>query len=132
MLPLIPLVFVGLAGGAGAYALRKKERGLTPARAKLLEGALTSLPDPAKLRELAAAYRAEGLTAEADLLEKRAALKERTPEKKKEHREVVQRALVSENPKAVEGVASAFHGMGATGTAANLRRHARALKRLGS
>ena len=129
MLPILPVVVVAGIVGAAVRSRKGPRSGMTPERRAVFERALHSLPDPGQLQTLAAVYEKEGLTKEADLLRKRAALKLRSPETKRAHADAFRTALKSENPDAVERLAGAYHQMGATGTAARLARHARALRK---
>ena len=128
----VPLVVTALGCTAVAVSRkRRKARGMTAERAQIYEAALVSLKDPGRLRSLASAFEAEGLTSQAKLLRQRADLNEAPPEKKLERRELYRKAMRSKNPQAVLQMAAAFDEVGATGAAFNLRQYAAALIQLG-
>lgn len=129
MLPiLVPLGILGLAGLA-YWKSTEKKRGMTPERELVLNTALSVPVDSTKLRELAAAFKQEGLAPQGELLEKRAALRELPPETKEARKEVFQTAMGSKNPDAIKEVAKAFEREGATGAAATLNQYAAGLAR---
>ncbi len=96
-------------------------------REVIFDTAINSLKDPAKLRELASAFRSQNMLIQADLLEKRAALSEASPEVKAQRRAVLTKALESKDKAAVLNAADAFDSMGATGAADTLRAYANGL-----
>lgn len=129
MLPLVPIA-VGAVTGCIAAVVRRRRRPLltmTAERQRIYDAALTTLRDPEKMRSLAIAFRQGGLRAEADMLEKRAALKELSPEVRQQRREIIKKALSHRDPKVVREVAAAFDKVGSTGAAATLRRYAAGL-----
>ena len=129
MLPLLPIAVAGLGGLAWWRSRHSLKGKMTADRMKLLQAALESKDIPAAgLESLAAAFEKEGLHTEAQLLLKRAALRAAPPEIKSARKEVFQKALASNDPVAVDQVANAFHGEGATGAAATLRRHSAGLR----
>ncbi len=103
---------------------------MTPARQQVYEAALKDLKDPIKLKSLADEFTKEGCTKEADMLRKRAALRDLPPAAQKARRQVFKAAVKSTNVHGVEAVAAAVEGEGATGAAEALRIHAAALKSL--
>lgn len=130
----VPLVILSLAGGA-FIAQRKREAMRNPSpqakaeRRMVYETALnTPQMEPAKLRTLAKAFREVGSTAEATMLEKRAALREAPEDLKKERRETYKKAMASTDPQAVDRVAAAFEEIGATGAASELRKYSDGLR----
>jgi hypothetical protein len=125
---LIPAVIVGLGGGAW-WAVAKRKSPMTPERKKVFEEALKSLKDVKKLRALADGFEKEGLKEEADLLRKRANLKDLPADQKSARKVAFRKALDSKNPDAIEKMAGAFHRQGATGSAARLRQHAAAVRK---
>ena len=131
-LPLLPLAIATLAAGA-FYADRRREapaKGVvTPERAIILETALNELKEPEKLRKLAKTFRDQDLPAQADLLEKRAKLRELPEETKKARREAFRKGMSSQDPDAVRKLANVFEQQGATGAAAALRKYADSLKK---
>lgn len=128
MLPLIPL-FIGslVIGGAAAGHREYKKRQFTPARKMAYESAMQSCRDPQKLRALAATFRDQGLKPQAEMLEKRAALRETPKEIAQARKLVFQAALNSKDPAAVLKVAEAHEKVGALGAAQKLRDYAQTL-----
>ncbi len=124
---IIPIVITGL--GAGAFWRAGKKRGvMTPERQKIYQAALGgSLKDPKKLRQLASAFSQVGLTPQADLLNKRAALKEAPKTLKAERREAFRKGMSSKDRQAVMKLATEFQNIGATGAAAKLAAYASGL-----
>lgn len=101
--------------------------GMTGKRMQIYQSALVTLKQPEKLRALAAAFESEGLIAEADLLNKRAAIRELPKSKREARREVFRKAIQSSNIPAIRAVADEFRAAGCTGAAANLYQHADSL-----
>lgn len=119
------------AGGAGYYFWKGRKKGcMTPEREKIYEAALKDLKDPQKLKVLADSFAQEGCIKEANMLYKRAGLRELPPEVHKARKQVYKAAKKSTDPVAVDKVATAFEGEGATGAAEALRIHAAALRSL--
>jgi len=100
-----------------------KKGELTAERQKVYDTAMVSLADPAKLRDLAEAFDKEGLAYEADMLRKRAALREQPEEQKVARKKVFQDALKSTNKTGIAAVANAFEKEGALGAAQQLREY---------
>jgi hypothetical protein len=134
---------IGALIGAGVGFLGGKRysvaHGMTPDRKRIYEEALKSMADPVKLRKLADEYEKEGLKEEADLLRKRAQLRELPPEQKDERKAAFRKFLsvgTKDNPATpekiaqIEKAATVFYAQGATGNAAKLREHAMGLKKL--
>lgn len=129
-LPLIPLAVAALAGTSWWVS---KKRGadygvMTPQRQVVYDAALKTINDPNQMRSLAKAFREQGLTPQADVLEKRAKLKELPVDVKAARRDVFKKAMSSQNPDAVEAVAASFEGEAAHGVAHKLRTYARGLR----
>lgn len=124
MLPLIPAA-VGLAGLAWWRSRRKK--GLTPERQKTYEAALATMKDPEALRTLADAFQKEGLVPQAEMLRKRAALRELPPEVKEQRREALRKGLKSTDVEGIKKLAAAFSKEGASGAADSLLQYAKGL-----
>ena len=124
---LIPIAVV--LGTATLYRIYRRPRrvGMTGKRKQIYESALVTLKQPEKLRALAAAFEGEGLIAEADLLKKRAAIRELPKSKREERRAIFRRAIQSSNIPAIRAVADEFRAAGCTGAAANLYQHADSL-----
>jgi hypothetical protein len=135
-LPLIPIAIAALGLGAW-HAVKKKEApvkvgaegGLTPDRAILYETALRTTKDSDKLRTLAQAFRSEGLTPQAEMLEKRARLRDLPPDVKLARRAAFKKGMASTNPQAIIALADVFDCEGATGAADALRTYASGLGR---
>jgi hypothetical protein len=126
-LPLVPLVVLGLAGTA-AYKVHKRKRGMTPERQALFEGALKSLPDPDKLRSLADKFHGEGFPLQADLLRKRATLRELPEDVQEKRREVFRKGMASTDADKVELLSKVFEKEGCTGAGACLQLYASGLR----
>ena len=128
---LLPLMIIGLIGTAGVVQVKRGKKGVDPRtvaeRQVIYETALNTVKDPIKLRTLAQTYRSEGLTAEADMLYKRAALQELPEDVKEARREVFRKAMASTNVDAILGLARAYDSEGCTGAAQNLRKYAAGL-----
>lgn len=127
---MLPLVLLGaLVGTSYVVAVNRtpKKGIMTPARSVIYEAALTSEKDPKNLKELAITFRAEGLTLQADLLEKRAALKEVSPEIAEARQAAFHEMMKSDNPVHISEMAGEFEKIGATGSAGALRARATGL-----
>lgn len=125
MIPLLPAAIVLLAGTA-LFVTKKKV--MTPARQMVFDKAIAKEKDPVKLRALAAQFRSEGLNPQADLLEKRAKLRELPDDVKAARKAAFRQAMSSTDKKAVLGMAQAYENEGATGAAAKLREYAKGLQ----
>ena len=99
--------------------------------AQIFNEAVTKLKDPVKLDALADAFDQVGKTGQADLLRKRAALRNLSPEVKKARKAEFKRLLNSKDASEVEKAASACDAEGATGQAEVLRNYARGLRKGG-
>lgn len=128
-LPLIPVAVTGLAGLAAWKVHKNRKRGMTPARQKVYDQALTNLKDPVKLRKLAAAYHKEGLTEQGTMLQKRARLRELPADVKEGRRAAFKKGMTLTNAASVEKLAATFEKEGATGAATALRAYAAKLPR---
>lgn len=127
---LLPVVGAGVAGLAGLawHRRRKSSPGqMTPEREKVFQTALNETRDPSKLRQLATVFDNLKLKPAADALRKRANLRELPDEVKAARREVMEKALASDDKNKVQKVAVAFEGEGATATAQRLYQHAESL-----
>lgn len=131
MIPVIPMAIT--AGSGLGYAIFKMHgfsrlKGvLTPVRERIYHEALNSLRAASDLRALAIAFRGERLFEEADLLDKRASIKELPEKIRKARRAVVKEALTWKDPEKVNRLAKVFDDVGANGAAALLRRYAAGL-----
>lgn len=97
----------------------------TPERREMYEAALKELKDPEKLRKLAEHMERAGFPVEANVLRRRADLRAADPAKKEERRQVYEKAMKSTNIAAILRIADMFEAMTATGSAKQLREHAR-------
>ena len=128
MIPV--LIALGAAGLAGHHVIKRRSNGkpMSPDREKIFNELMATAIDPAKLRGTADVFEKEGLKVQAQALRKRAALREQTPELKKQRRFAFRKAMGSTDPVAVEGMAKVHEEVGAWGAAAALRQHAKNLK----
>lgn len=128
MLPTVPLALAALTGLAGWRVFRRtKGSELTLERKSIYEAALSTLKDPSKLRKLADSFSAVGLHNEAEMLRKRAALRELPEDVKAARKATYRKAMASKNKTAILQVAAAYEKEGATGAAQSLRRYAAGL-----
>lgn len=102
--------------------------GMTAERTIAYQNALQSVKDPNKLRTLAAVYRKSGLAAQADMLEKRAKLRELPKEVSEARRAAFKKGMASKDSAAILNLANAFDSEGATGAADQLRQYAQGLE----
>jgi len=125
---IAPIGGAAILGGLAFYRKVIAKKGiLTPDRERVYVEALTSIKDADRLLQLAKAFRAEGLPAQADMLEKRARLRTLPPEIKAERDKIFREALKSKDPKEVQRIAASFEGEGASGAALRLREYADSL-----
>jgi hypothetical protein len=121
---------VGAGVGAAAGALFSRSNPpsrkgvVTPSRMALYEKAMAWIESPERLEEIAGAFAAEELTAHAEMLRRKAALRRLTPEASAERRRHFLRGLGASKPDAIETLAANFHVEGARLAARELRRHA--------
>lgn len=130
MLQFLPLAILGLGGGTW-YAVSKrkaKAAGMTAERKLIFDQLVNSTQEPKVLREMAEVYERNGLKPAAELLRKRAALRELPADKKAQYKQIFRDAMSDKDPKAVDAVAAAFEKQGATGNAAALRAYAQSLR----
>ncbi len=134
---LVPVGMALLAGAAAVVKGRRDKAETSPAviaqRKVIYETAIgavdsnTAIKDPEKLRALAKAFRGEGAIAEADMLDKRAALRELPPEIVEARRVAFRKLMECTDPGRVLAAAAVFENEGATGAAENLRKYAAGL-----
>jgi len=130
---LLPVAIAALAGTAFVMAKKPSAGVMTPDRQSILDTALTSKDiEPDKLRALAKVFADNGLPLQADLLEKRAKLRELPPDVKEARKAAFRAAMESTNPAGIRVVADAFQNEGATGAAAALRTRAFDLEHSGA
>jgi hypothetical protein len=121
---LLPIAVAALATAAWLKATKPQPM-MTPERRMIYQSALEFLKTPEQFDTLAAAFRKEGLTVEADMLEKRAKLLRASPDVKDARREVFRNAMKSTDPISIAKVADIFEKEGATGSAKALRAYAK-------
>jgi hypothetical protein len=124
MIPLIPAAVLLL--GSGVLFFRKKSK-MTPARQIVFDTAMKDEKDPAKLTALAAEFQKEGLGVQADLLTKRAALRNLPKEVKEARKQAFKSAMSSKDKNAILGLAAAYEKETAFGAAQKLRDYAKGL-----
>ena len=118
-----------LLGGGLANASPKKPSGeMTPKRKVVYENAMATIKDAKELRDLADVFEKEGLHGQAEMLRKRAGLRELPEATKVARRDAYRRALTSDIPEGIDEVAAAFEEQGAIDAAASLRTHASAVR----
>lgn len=128
MLPLLPLAIGGLVG-VSWWAQKHRKGGMTAERKILLDTLINTPQTPATLKTMADAFEKQGLKPQAEMLRKRAALRELPDDVKERRKQVFRDAMASQDPAAVLKVAAAFDKEGYTGNAAALRTYAAGLKK---
>ena len=114
-----------LVGAALANVSPPSRKGeMTPERQSLYNAAMNSTSSPAELRELAESFESEGLKAEAEMLRKRAELRELPKEVRDQRRQAYRQMVCSDDVDAISEMATAFATEGALGSATGLRQHA--------
>lgn len=124
---LIPLIALGLGGFFG-HKEYKKFKANTPERKALYTKLMNTPSDPAELRRIANTFEKEGLKKQANMLRKRALLRELPPSLKAARQAAFKKAMNSKDPAAIEAVAKAHEEVGAEGAAQALRVQAETLK----
>jgi len=130
MLPVLIIGGVVLATGCAAIAKSSRDRKravMTSERRAIYDAAMTTLKDADKLRSLADAFESVGLSEQADMLQKRADLRELPDDIKEGRREAFRAMMRNTDPSYVNRVASAFEAAGAVSAAANGRLYAAGL-----
>ena len=107
---------------------KAKKGELTAERKAIFQAALEVVEDSGKLRELADVFAAEGLTVQADLLRKRANLRELPLAIKQARHDAFLKAMSAADPKKVEEIANLFENEGAIGASNALRGYAAGLR----
>lgn len=135
--PLLPLVVLGLTAAAWKAKKNRDEEAaainygvVTPERQVIYETAMNEVLEPEKILKMAEAFDKQGLSNQAKLLRKRAALRTLPKEIKQQRKEIFQKAMEIKDPAkkdAIRKVAAAFHGEGAVGSAEALLRYAESL-----
>jgi len=124
---IVPLVVLGLAGTA-AYKVHKRKKGMTPERQAMFHGAIQSLADPDKLRALADKFHGEGFPAQADMLRKRAKLRELPGDVQEQRRETFRKGMRCLDADKVEKLASIYEQEGCAGASSCLYLYAKGLR----
>lgn len=127
MLWLLPVAGGALIAGAAVRHHRKTHKKLTPDEEKVYTKAYQNLKDPKSLLALADKFQQNGHAHEADMLRKRAKLRNLPPETKKARRAAFKTALKSTDKQGVLHLADLFHKEGAVGAATKLREYAKGL-----
>lgn len=130
---LVPVAIATLTAAAYVAQSRRKPKEISAkARAErrvIFETLINEVKDPEVLRQFADAFRHEGNPVEADMLLKRAQLRELPPDVKNARRDAFKKGMASKDPVAIRKLADAFEQTGATGAAGALRDAALALER---
>ena len=124
---LVEAGIVGLIALAAWQASKPGPGVMTPERRLVFNHALNKLDPPLsseKLNELATLFEKEGLAAHADILRKRAMMRDRPEELKKQYRAAFQSAMGCKDPLRVRALATAFEAQGMTNNARKLREYA--------
>lgn len=130
-IPLLPVAIFGLAG-VSWYTQRRRNRPLDPALKAtydaLFDQTMNGKFPPEKLKVMAKAFRERGLLVQANMLDKRVALAEATPEVKEARRQAYKLGMASSNVPGIRNLANAYDAMGAAGAAQKLREYASGLE----
>ena len=125
--PIVPSIIAGLATVAIIKNRNSTKGVMTPERTIVYETALSKLKDSVKLHQLADAFESEGLRPQANVLRKRAALRDLPREVREARRTVFRKAMSSTDATAVKQIANAYRADGATGAADALDKYAAGL-----
>jgi len=126
---LVPVVVGGLVLVA-TYKVSTSQKGvLTKERLKIYNAALNRIPalPPEQMRVLADTYDSQGLSKCADVLRKRADVRDLSPEKKLIRQQAIQKIMSSNDSHVIRVAAQAFEAEASFGTAKTLRDLADAL-----
>jgi len=127
IIPGAVIVLAAISYGRIRNRDNRRAAAMTPQRKALYEAALQSLTDPFELRRLAAAFEGQGLEEEADVLNKRAKLRELTPDIQEKRRKAFRMAMSCKDPDKVLEFADAFSECACFSAANNLRVYASGL-----
>lgn len=122
---LIPAV--AILGGLALFMAKKPPAKMTMERQMLFQKIINSERDPSKLRGYANEFRKDGLSIQAEVLEKRAKLRELSPEVKAQRKAAFKKAMSSTDKASVLKMAGIYENDGAIGAAAKLRDYAKGL-----
>jgi hypothetical protein len=117
-----------LLGGIVAHQMTKPKAEMTPRRALIYTRAMESIKTPADLNQLADSFASEGLHVQANMLRKRAALRNLPPAIAAQRRLIFRKAMCSDNAQAIRNVGSQFAEQGSTDAAKMLFAHATAVE----
>ncbi len=126
-IPLIPVLIGGLAVSA-AVKVRRQSNAMTLERQQLFDALIQKMADPVKLRAAAEQFQNYGLTKHADLLRKRANLRELPKEVQEARKEVFRNVMKLQDPDKVDSAADTFYSEGCIGAASLLRLWAEGLR----
>ncbi len=127
MLPVvIPAVLVVGLGGL-TYFRNRRHGVMTDKKQELFNHGMSKVFNPAQIRKLATQFRQWGLHAQAELLSKRACVRELPEDVRKARRKAYHQAASSKDKVAVLKIAAAFEAEGCIGAAADLRKYAAGL-----
>lgn len=126
---LLPIAgAAAVLSGLAWWKTRQTKKGeLTPEREKTFLAAMSSMKNSGDLRGLADKYQQMGLSYEADMLRKRAALKDLPKEIADKRHAAFQKAMGSTNKEALAAFAGALEAEGAIGAAEKVRKRIAAL-----
>jgi hypothetical protein len=119
-----------VVGGGIAHASTGDEtKGvLTPRRKLIYKRAMETVSDPDEIRTLAKAFEEEGLRGQAEMLRKRAKLRELPLSKQETRRIAFRKSMACDDPDVILKMALAFQDEGALDAAKALRDHAEAVQ----
>ena len=119
----------GLVGGGVAHTTEQKPAGVMTAKRRIIyQRAMEKISEPSELRTLADAFEKEGLSAEALMLRKRAALRELPESTQALRRKHFRQAMASDNLEMIQRLSQAFASVGSVDAAKALADHAEAVK----
>jgi hypothetical protein len=121
---ILPVAIAALAGVAYVKSKSPPAGTMSPDRQAVLDAALANESDPAKLRALAKVFTDANLPLQAELLLKRATLRELPADVKEARKAAFRAGMASANGPGIRALADEFEKEGATGAAAALRAHA--------
>jgi hypothetical protein len=126
----LPFILLSLGVGAAAVKVASKSSPtMTPYRRMVFQNVLCKDPPftPDQILAYAAAFDAEGLSAEADILRRRARIAGLSPVEKQKLAWAFQRGMSSKDPVSVRVLANAFEAEALLDSAAKLRDYANGL-----